>query len=340
MQRQTEEAKHRDRTLPLVIIGGLLMLIGGVAAAAGPLEMYCFTLFSEGGRFHYEGFGFGSFMFGNIASQIIGYYIIAMVFIPLGYGHVRVRRWARPLALGALWFWTVMGVPLSLAFLFALLSAKPLAPALAVLVVGIVAGAYPAIPSLLIRFYRSRDVRMTFETRDPEKHWIERQPIPVLVLVMLSAFYVVILHVLILFNAVFPLFGQWVNGLPGIAMIDVAILSLVGLMWGLLSQRKWAWWGSLLYFAAMTASWILTLATSKWSEILVAMDFPPFEVDILQRVPVQGYHLAILAGVPLLLTMGAILRAKGNFEGVHGSSVEATSDRRIWRPNGGRISGE
>ena len=39
--------------------------------------MYCFYLFSEGGRFHYEGFGFGSFMFGNIASQIVGYYLIA-----------------------------------------------------------------------------------------------------------------------------------------------------------------------------------------------------------------------------------------------------------------------
>jgi hypothetical protein len=58
----------------------------------GPLEMYCFYLFSEGGHFYYEGFGFGSFMFGNIASQIIGYCLIAAVCVPLGYGHLATRR--------------------------------------------------------------------------------------------------------------------------------------------------------------------------------------------------------------------------------------------------------
>jgi hypothetical protein len=42
-------------------------------------------LFSEGGSFSYEGFGFGSFMFGNIASQVIGYYLIAAVLIVVGY---------------------------------------------------------------------------------------------------------------------------------------------------------------------------------------------------------------------------------------------------------------
>ena len=134
-------------------------MIGIGAALLGPLEMYCFTLFSEGGRFHYEGFGFGSFMFANIAAQIVGYYLIALVFIPLGYGHLRLRRWARPLALALLWFWTVMGVPLCLAFLFALLSAKPLSPLLSLVVITFTCSAYPAIPGLMIRFYRSKDVK-------------------------------------------------------------------------------------------------------------------------------------------------------------------------------------
>jgi hypothetical protein len=311
---ETEDGDHRDRTLILVIIGGLLMLIGGIAAVAGPLEMYCFSLFSEGGRFHYEGFGFGSFMFGNIACQIIGYYLIAAILIPLGYGHLRLRRWARPVALASLWFWAVMGIPLSVAFLFALLSAKELSVLAALVVVSAVGVAYPAIPGLLIRFYRSRDVRMTLEDGDRTDSWIEKQPVPILVLGMLFAFCIVVLHVLIFFNGAFPLFGNWVTDLPGIALIDGASLLLAGLTWGVLGRQKWAWWGSLLYFASMTVSWILTLATSKWSDILLAMDFPPFEMEILQRLPLQGFHLSILAGAPLLLTMGAILRARGCFE--------------------------
>jgi len=311
---ETADASHKDRKLILGAIGGSLMLVGGIAAVAGPVEMYCFTLFSKGGRFHYEGFGFGSFMFGNIACQIIGYYLIALVFIPLGYGHLRFRRWARPLALASLWFWTVLGIPLSLAFLFALLSAKPLS-VVAALVVAIAVGvAYPMLPGVLIRFYRSEDVRMTFERRDPRSYWLERLPIPILVLSMLFTFYVVVLHILILFNGIFPVFGQWMNELRGIALIDAASLCLMVLIWGVLRRRRWAWWGSLLYFALMTISWILTLAASDWSGILSAVDFPLFEMEMLRRLPLQGFHLSILAGVPLLLTIAAILRAKACFE--------------------------
>jgi hypothetical protein len=154
---------------------------------------------------------------------------------------------------------------------------------------------------------------MTLEDRDAERSWIERMPIPILVMGILFAFYVVVLHVLILFNGAFPLFGSWVTELSGIALIDVASLCLVGLIWGTLAQRSWAWWGSLLYFASTTVSWIVTLAASTWPDILMALDFPPFETQILRRLPVQGFHFAILAGVPLLLTIGAILRARTCF---------------------------
>ena len=78
--------EYKDRTPILVFFGVVLLLVGVAVAFIGPLELYCFYLFSEGGRFHYEGFGFGSFMFANIASQIVGYYLIAALAIPLGYG--------------------------------------------------------------------------------------------------------------------------------------------------------------------------------------------------------------------------------------------------------------
>jgi hypothetical protein len=309
-----EHAPHGDRRLILIAIGGVLLLIGSAAAVAGPVEMYCFTLFSEGGRFHYEGFGFGSFMFGNIACQIVGYYLVALVCVPLGYGHVRLRRWARPLALALLWFWIIMGIPLSLAFLFALLTAKPLSIIAALVVVGMVGLAYPALPVLLIRFYRSTEVRRTFEERDPEGQGIKQLPVPILVLTILFGFYLVVLHILILFNGVFPLVGNWVNALRGIALIDIAVLCLIGLIWGVLARQKWAWWGSLLYFAFMTVSWTVTLATSTWSDILKALEFPPTETEMMRGLPVEGVHFAVLVGVPLLLTMGAIVRARGYFD--------------------------
>mgnify|MGYP001567756825 CR=1 FL=1 len=69
MEANTSNLDYKDLTRIITVIGILLLLVGTVAALLGPVEMYCFYLFSEGGRFHYEGFGFGSFMFGNIAKS-------------------------------------------------------------------------------------------------------------------------------------------------------------------------------------------------------------------------------------------------------------------------------
>jgi len=185
---------HKDRTPILVGIGILLLLIGIPTAFLGPLEMYCFYLFSAGGRFHYEGFGFGSFMFGNIAAQILGYYLIAALFIPLGYGHLKVRRWARPLSLTLLWTWLVVGIPLALTFFFILLASKELSFPAVLISAFLSAASYLIVPGLLIRFYRSQDVRLTFEAKDPTSYWIEKRPIPVLVLTALHLFYIITDH--------------------------------------------------------------------------------------------------------------------------------------------------
>lgn len=117
---------YRDRTPILIAFGMLLLLIGAAAAFIAPLVIYSFYLFSEGGRFHYEGFGFGSLMFGNITAQIVGYYLVAMICIPLGYGYLKSLRWARALSLTSLGFWLVAEVPLIVVFLFVLFTAKDL----------------------------------------------------------------------------------------------------------------------------------------------------------------------------------------------------------------------
>ena len=306
-------ASYKDRRIMLFIIGGLL-LVGGVAIGFfGPAEMYCFTLFSEGGRFHYEGFGFGSFMFGNIAAQIIGYYLIAAVCVPLGYGHLAARRWARKLTLTLLWFWVIFGIPLIVVFLFTLFSSKDL-PIIAGLVALIIAGlAYFVAPWLLMRFYRSRNVRLTFETRDSKPSWIDDLPQPVLVLGALLLFYIVVLHIPIFFSGIFPLFGLLLTGIAGFMLIDVSIFCLAGLTWGVLKLKSWAWWGSLVFLSLLTLSVIVTFSQYTLLDILARLRFPPTEVEILDGLPFHGFHLALALGVPLLITLGLLVFSKRYF---------------------------
>jgi len=314
MERNVDNLDYRDRTFALVAIGALLLLVGIAAAILGPVEMYCFYLFSEGGRFHYEGFGFGSFMFGNITCQIGGYYLIAAVAIPLGYGHLKVRRWARKLSVTLLWFWLVVGLPLIVVLFLMLVTAKELSLAAVVIVAIALVLSYLALPGLLIRFYRGRNVRLTFKAKDPKTYWIEYLPLPVLVLSGLYIFFIIALHVPILFNGVVPFFGVFLNDLQGIMLLDLLIMCLACLAWGTLRLKAWAWWGALIYFGLTTVSSILTLLNSGLSDILLAMNLPPFEMEILQGLPLRGYHFAVFAGIPFLLTWGAIIRSKRHFE--------------------------
>ncbi len=303
----------KDRRVILVLIGGFLLLSGVVIGFFGPLEMYCFYLFSEGGRFHYEGFGFGSFMFGNIAAQIIGYYLIAAVCVPLGYGHLTARRWARKLTLTLLWFWVVFGIPLIVVFLFTLFSSKELS-IIAGLAALVIAGlAYFVAPWLLMRFYRSRDVRLTFEMRDPKPSWIDDLPQPVLVLGTLLLFFIVVLHIPIFFSGIFPFFGLLLVDLAGIMMIDVSIFCLAGLTWGVLKLKPWAWWGSLVYLSLLTVSVAVTFSQYSLADILSRMRFPPTEIGFLDGLPFHGFHLALALGVPLLITLGLLVFSKRYF---------------------------
>jgi hypothetical protein len=305
---------YRDRRPILTVIGLLSLLVGTVAAFFGPLEMYCFYLFAEGGPFAYEGFGFGSFMFGNLALQIMGYYCIAALALPLGYSHLKARRWAGTLALTLLGSWLVVGVPLAVVFFLILVTAKELSVGAVVIAVLVLGLSYPVLPLLLIRFYRSRDVQRTLEAHDPGAYWTEQIPLPILVLSFLYVFYAVVLHVPIFFRGIFPVFGTLFYDLEGIVLLTASILWLGLLVWGTLRQRAWAWWGALCYFALLTASTILTFSTTTYAHLLARMQFPPTEVEILQGIPLQGFHLALFFGLPLVLTLAAILRAKPHFK--------------------------
>lgn len=303
---------YKDRTRLLVLIGVALLLVGAAAAFLGPIEIYCFYLFSEGGRFHYEGFRFGSLMFASIAWQIIGYYAIALLCIPLGYGHVRPLRRARVLMLSLLWCAVILGLPLMVIFLF-MLSVKELSSTTGLLVVIALGLVYLTVPALLIRFYQSHDVRQTFEAKDARSYATERLPMPVLVLAVLFIFYAIFMHVPLFFNGIFPLFGVWLSDKQGFVALDIAIISLVCLTWGILRQQMWAWWGSVVYFGLLTASSVVTLARSSFAEILAPMQLPPAEIEMLKGVPLQGIHFVPFVGIPLLITLSVIVLSRRYF---------------------------
>jgi hypothetical protein len=154
---------------------------------------------------------------------------------------------------------------------------------------------------------------LTFEGRDEKTYWTERVAVPVLLLCTLYALYILALHVPILLNGIVPFFGIYLQELQGILVLTLLILSLVVLLVGTAGRRTWAWWGALALFCLAGVSLVVTLVPSSYAEMLVVMDFPAREMEFLDGIPAQGIHFAVVIGVPLFLTVGALLASKRHF---------------------------
>ena len=202
-----DEISFKDKNKIIYLIGSLILLIGLCSAFIAPLEIRSYYLFSKGGRFYLEGFGMGSLMFANITIQVIAYYLIAVLFIILGYGHLKLREWARSLSIAVLWTWMVIGAPLTLVLIF-MFSVK--SPSIILMVIAILL-VYPVIPLLLIWFYRTKNVLLTFNKNNVNQNnnnLVNEIPIIIKTISVLFIFFIIVFHLHFLFNGFFPLFGK------------------------------------------------------------------------------------------------------------------------------------
>ena len=298
----------------ITLIGILLVVIGVTAAFFGPLEIYCYYLFTEGGRFHYEGFGFGSFMFGNITMQILAYYIIALICIPLGYGHLKKHIWVQKISLALLWVWFIVGIPILPILFFIIVTTKE--PSLLFIIFSAILCllSYTLIPALLIKFYNSKSVETSLNINEKKKNFISNYPIPLLIINILYVFYIYVFHVLLFFRGIFPFFGHWFTDLTGFIFISISILFFVVLIIGTLNRKLWSWWASFFYFCFFVTSSLVTLLVSDFSEIVTLLNFPAIETKMLINVPLNGFHLTVIFGIPLVLTLGVIIFSKKYFK--------------------------
>lgn len=313
----------RSRVALIRFIGVVLLVIGVAAALVGPAEMHVFYMFEEGGRFHYDGVGFGSLMFANIAIQIAGYYVIAALCIPSGYGHLKLRWWARTIMMVLLVDWLILGLPLSLIALVMLVTSKNVtAVSLPFVALGFLL-LYPVLPVMMLRFYRSPATERRFQATGISSNWLATTPQLVLVAGSLMMFLALLLHFPLLFDGFFPFFGHVVLGLPGVLIVDLSIATCVILMLGVLRRSYWAWWCALLFLGLIVASASVTFLTVLPHEIVSQMRFAPLEIEALSGIPMQGYQLALFFGLIPVATLISIAMSHRHFKRDVGGPVAA-----------------
>jgi len=290
----------------------LMLAIGLVAAFYAPYEIFVYYIFSEGGQFHYEGFGMGSLWFAIVTVMNSGYYVIAAICLPLGFGWIKLQRWALTLARLFAELWLSFGILLSIYAVLIFRSyiqtgienfqVQPLPLLLLALFFLLV------VPALLVILFNHRRISQEFAQHDPRQYWTERTPHSLLAVLAVIAALMLALHLTIFFQGVFPWFGRVLVGHSSARLIASNIMLLGGLTLGLIKLKTWARWGSIAYFALLLVSSAMTFSQFNLYEIIQMLQLPQQETQVVENFE-SLLHISLfgLTTIPLLLTLGLLV---------------------------------
>jgi hypothetical protein len=252
---------------------------------------------------------------------------MAIGLVWLGIGTIKARRWARDLMLVASWLWLIVGV-ISVVFLL-LLMPRMLSNLMAsaqepfgdrMIVVAMVINAvflsffYIILPGISVLFYGGRNVRRTFEIRDPAERWTGKCPLPVLTLSQFLAGGSICLLLMPLFANALPFFGRLLTGLSSAtAMILIALL-LGYLTWATYKRKMLGWWATLVLTLTGLISGVMTLSKIDMVVYCQKAGFPPRQVEMLRNMgALNGNVLLAASGLAALAWLGFLLLIKKHF---------------------------
>ncbi len=292
---------YQDRRTTLIVLGVFAILIGGACALLVPTVIIGQVMSAR---------RLGTDV--DVSATIVGivtYAFMAVALIWLGVGSILCRRWARALLLCLGWIGLVMGL-IAMPVIFVMMNSlgdtlraqgHPV-PAQALAFAKFVALAstfviYVVIPGVAVLGYRSPQVKRTCEVRDPVERWTDRCPIPVLALVVLTAFNVVMLLVILpLYGHVFPFFGSLVEGGVARALWLAVIVVMAYTVWGFYRLDVRAWWTYAVVTLAMWVSSVVTIQAIGLIELYRRLGMPPQQLELVGRSPfLQGNSLLWLS---------------------------------------------
>lgn len=295
------------------MLGIIQLLIGFVSLLIAPIEIYCFYLFSESGHLHYEGFGIGSFLHVLIVGQIFALYAIGILFIIIGYGHLKLKSWTLNLSIASIRFWILFGTPFMVFFL-PLLTTKEINTGYPVLLVTSAAIILVIlIPGLLLFFYKQENVKRLFMPLHVNGYAYEIMPVSSFMALLVYLLYILLFHIMIFFHGIFPLFGRFLTGLNGIIIYSFLILIFCIFIYGLYKKNFFLWIGSVVVFTLLTLSAVITFLSIKYLEIIDLLDLPKLEDDIFAGLPLKSVFLLVPLTFILGISLIIIIKTRKNY---------------------------
>ena len=222
------------------------------------------------------------------------YVLMAVAFIWLGIGLAFARRWAWTLTVVLSWVWLIVGVfgAVMVVFMGPMMSAsiaqQGKMPTEVTMIVAITIGAftgcfYILLPGGFLLLCQSASVRATCLRRDPKVPWTDRCPMPVLPLSIMHAVGAISMPLALISGSVMPLFGTFLSGPAGAAVLLVIALFMAYLAWGVYQLKMAAWWGMLLLGVAGTVNMVITFTRSDLMAMYEKMNMPPEQLEMIRK---------------------------------------------------------
>jgi hypothetical protein len=279
---EPEQDDHRDRSLGLAIFGAVQVGIGLLCAALVPLTVVGVVVSPE--------------VNARIAfSSVVVYGAVAAIFVTLGVGSIRARRWAQALSLSLAWVWLITGVGTVLLMWLVLPTLwhdlargagldEGTAHVVAVGVHLVLLVVYVLLPGVMVLFYRSPDVVATCRARDPDPGWAGRCPQPLLALAVAYGLGALSIAGMPAYGFVFPFFGRLLSGTVGALAWAVVTVVCLALARGTVRREPWAWWTAVVTTVAAAVSTLMTFTRIDSEAVLHAMHLPIEQQLIMEQM--------------------------------------------------------
>ncbi len=245
--------------------------------------------------------------------------LMAAGLIWLGIGSIKARRWARALSLCLGWIALCAGTLSLGAIIFSLgmmdemmrQQGQELPPAaMMIMKIGMVVFGvifYVAMPGAVIGFYRSQNVKLTCEHRDPVVRWTDRCPLPVLALCLIDFFGAVYLLPCAITGVAFPLFGYIITGwMAQLLWLGFGSLTLY-ITCGLYHLKHLAWLASMGLLLLFGLSTVFTFTRRDLIELYRASGFPEWQLEQLAANPMLQSNLLMWTSAIGLIFWGGYL---------------------------------
>ncbi len=288
-------SEFTDHSLGLVIFGVIEILIGACCVLLVALILAATSLT-------------GAADLRSTVPSAALYTVVAAIFIWLGVGSIRARRWACELTLSLSWIWLVTGICsmvvgawLVPVMLRGMVAGSELPPnfvfVVGLVVFGVIGILYVLLPGAFVLFYRSPHVVATCRARDPQPQWTDDLPPRLLTLVIVWALAAVSVLVMPAYGFVVPFFGVVLSGASGAVVWFAILAGCVALAWGSARRAPWAWWGGFVAIILATLSSVITAVCADPAEFVLAMGLPEEQMVLLSGIAMPGRWVMVLVWV-------------------------------------------